>query len=117
VKLIAFILVLNLTAFYAEVSTFPLTQCTVMNSAKMDNCLKCSKMHSKNTCKNNHKKSNEPCSKNASCFSCPVCSAFLPFNFNQSQTIQVFYKPSYSLYKDNIISAYISETWKPPNVL
>lgn len=115
-KFIAFILVLNLAAFYTEVSTLPLTQCSAMQSAKTDDCSKCSKMHAKDTCKNHRKKSNEPCNKSAACFSCPVCSAFLPFNFNESQTIQLFNKNIYCLYKDNIISAYISETWKPPNV-
>jgi hypothetical protein len=115
VKFIAFVLVLSLTTFYAEVLVLPLTQCSAVQSAKMDNCSKCAGMHAKNTCKNADKKHNDGCNKNTSCFNCPLCSAFLPFNFHQSQTIQVFHKTIYSLYKDNIISAYVSETWKPPN--
>jgi len=116
VKLIAFILIFNLAAFYTEAAVLPFTQCSIMQSTEVDDCSKCARMHVKDMCKNAGKKGNEPCNKSASCFNCPVCSAFLPFNFNQSQTTQGFNKTVYFFYADNIISAFISETWKPPNV-
>jgi hypothetical protein len=114
VKLIALIFILNLTAFFAEVTILPLIQCNAMYAKKTDGCSKCNMKH--NTCKDTDKKSNDSCNKNVACFSCPLCSVFLAHNFNETPAIQSFHKIIYSFYTDNLISVYVSETWKPPNV-
>ncbi|MBV9960769.1 MAG: hypothetical protein JO072_00860 [Parafilimonas sp.] len=109
------ILILSLTAFFTEVSVMPFRQTNSMHCAKTDNCSKCARMPAKDACQNADKKTNEPCNKSAACFSCPLCLVFLPLNYSAAQSIQLFNKTVYSLYKDNIVSAFIPETWKPPN--
>jgi len=111
----ALIFILNLTAFFAEVTILPLTQCSAVHAKKTDGCSKCKMKHTKDTCKSSDKKSDDSCNKNAFCFGCPLCSFFLAYNFNEAPIMQAFHKVIYSIYSENITSAYISETWKPPN--
>ena len=112
----ALIFILNLTAFFAEVAVLPITQCNVVSVQKMDKCGVCKIKSGKDKCKSSNKKTGDHCSKNAFCFNCPLCSVFVSGNFNQSQIMQSVHKKTYRLYADDLISAYIPDTWKPPNV-
>jgi hypothetical protein len=111
VKITAIILFLCFSAFTAEAVILPYKANITITKPSFNGCSgKCKMMQH---CKKDD--SNKACHQ--SCSNCPVFGIFYAARLKTIPFINPIFKSSYNSFTDRFISAFITDTWKPPNTI
>ena len=115
----ALILIFPFAVFLIETASFiPVMKeaCAKMTPRKSSCCMKtkaADKCHNKKA--TDKKTSDNKCTNNPDCTTCPVCYTFIFQPQYEWPAQQFLFTKNYSLLNTIYISSYTSNVWKPPN--